>query len=458
MPYHSHSTIDTRLEEVLAIVSERLPAEQAQVSEFVRQFFREVDPEDLADRDPLDLYGAAVSHWRFMRRGGPDAPRIRIYNPNIDEHGWQSPHTVIEIVHRDMPFLVDSVRMQINAQGLISHLIIHPVMSVRRDGAGTLTDLLPRGETGADVRVESAMHLEISRETDTEALRRLEQGLLQVLADVRAAVDDWQPMLLRMRETAAAHRRNPPHVLTSDEVEEGLAFLDWLAGDRFTFLGCRDYDLGHEDGEAVLRVVAGSGLGILRDDRRDAPSASFATLPAWIRERARMPELLVVTKSNSRATVHRPVYTDYVGVKRFNEAGEVIGESRFLGLYTSVAYSASVLDIPVLRRKVRDVIERSGVVPGSHKGKALLSILETYPRDELFQISADDLLRTSTGILHLDERQRTRVFVRLDPFRRFVSCLVYVPRDNYNTEVRQRIQAVLMRTLGRYRGGDRRPA
>jgi glutamate dehydrogenase len=447
MGRYSHVTLEARLEEVLAIVSDRLPADQDQVSEFVRQFFRDVDSEDIGGRDPWDLYGAAVSHWRFARRGGAD-PRIRVYNPNVEEHGWQCPHTVIEIVHRDMPFLVDSVRMQINAQGLISHLIIHPVMSVRRDMAGGLIDIVPKGETPPDAHAESMMHLEISRETDVATLRQLEQGLLRVLGDLRAAVEDGQLMLTRMRDTAAANRRDPPRLLDGDEVAEGLAFLDWLSGDRFTFLGCRDYDLGREGGEVVLRSVPTSGLGILREDRRDLASASFAALPGPVRERARALEFLVLTKSNSRATVHRPVYTDYVGVKRFSTAGEVIGERRFLGLYTSVAYSASVFDIPVLRRKARSVVERSGIVPGSHKGKALLSILETYPRDELFQISTDELLRISMGILHLDERQRTRLFVRRDPFGRFVSCLAYVPRDNYNTEVRERMQAVLMRALG----------
>jgi len=448
MGQHSHVTLEARLEEVLALVADRLPSDQvAQASEFVRQFFRDVDPDDVRGRDPIDLYGAAVSHWRFARRVDPDGSRLRIYNPDLDEHGWQSPHTVIELVHRDMSFLVDSVRMQVNAQGLISHLIIHPIMGICRDADGLLVAILPRGESQTDSHAESIMHLEISRETDEPTLRQLEQGLRRSLADVRAAVHDWPLMRTRMHETAEAYRRTPPRSLAAAEVAEGLALLDWLSAERFTFLGCRDYDLAQEDGVAALRIVPGSGLGILRDDRRDAASASFATLPVTVKEHARRPELLLLTKSNSRATVHRPAYTDYVGVKRFNERGEVIGERRFLGLYTSVAYHASVLEIPVLRRKVEAVIARSGLVPGSHKGRTLLVILETYPRDELFQISEDDLLRIAMGILHLDERQRTRLFVRHDRFGRFVSCLVYVPRDNYNTVVRERIQAVLTRAL-----------
>ncbi|MGH8676880.1 MAG: NAD-glutamate dehydrogenase, partial [Burkholderiales bacterium] len=439
---------DEILRSVLALVRERIAAEQtALVEVFVSQFFRQVDPDDLSGREPVDLYGAAVSQWLFARQRPPHTAKVRVYNPRVEEHGWQSPHTVIGIANRDMPFLVDSVRMEINAQGFTTHLIIHPVMRVHRDANGNLLEVLQRDDAERDSQFDSFMHLEINRETDPAVMERLEKGLLRVLADVRAAVDDWKPMLERMRETAAANRTDPP-ALPHDEVAEGVAFLDWLTADHFTFLGCRDYDLAKENGEDVLRLVPDSGLGILRQTQAEATSTSFATLPAEIRERARKPELLIITKSNTRATVHRPVYMDYVGVKRFDGAGNVIGERRFLGLYTSIAYSASALEIPLLRRKVKAVIERSGVLPGSHMSKTLLTILENYPRDELFQIEEDELLRTAMGILHLQERQRTRLFVRRDSFGRFFSCLVYAPRDNYNTEVRERMQKVLIDAFG----------
>jgi glutamate dehydrogenase len=436
------------IEEVLALVRARVPArEQAQVLEFTRQFYRQVDPEDLRERETADLYGAALSQWHFVRRCAGGRPKVRIYNPRIEEHGWQSPHTVIELANSDRPFLVDSVRMEVNRQGYTIHLIIHPVMRVRRDGEGNLLEILPPGpaETtrGPEVHFESFMHVEMSRETDPEDLAKLEQGLLRVLEDVRAAVDDWKPMVQRMRRTVEAIRESPPP-LAREEIVEGIAFLEWLMNDHFTFLGCRDYDLATEGGEDVLKVVPGSGLGILREKGGEAQSVSFATLPPEVREQARVPELLILTKSNSRATVHRPAYMDYVGIKRFDAGGRVVGERRFLGLYTSTAYSAAVLEIPVLRQKVRAVIERAELLPGSHMGKNLLTILETYPRDELFQICAEELYRIAMGILRLQERQRTRLFVRRDRFGRFLSCLIFVPRDSYNTEVRQRMQQVLM--------------
>jgi glutamate dehydrogenase len=437
-----HSAPDL-FDEVLALVGERMPSGQvAQVKTYVREFYRHVDPADLRDRPALDLYGAAVSHWLLARQRSGGESKLRILNPRVDEHGWECPHTVIELVNRDVPFLVDSVRMEVNAHGFATHLIIHPVISLRRDEQGNLVEIHQAVGTRSD-SIESCMYLEISRETDAAALESLERGLRRVLADVHASVEDWVPMRQRMSGVVAAIKANPPQ-LPKDEVAEAGEFLEWLTSNHFTFLGVRDYDLMREGGDDVLRIVPGSGLGILREKPGIEMSASFATLPAQMRECARKPELLIITKSNSRSSVHRPGYMDYVGIKRFDDAGNVIGEHRFLGLYTSVAYSRSVNAIPLLRRKVSAVIEAAGVMPNSHRLKALQAILESYPRDELFQIEVNDLLRVAMGIMHLEERQRTRLFVRRDPFGRFFSCLIFAPRDSYSTDVRQRMQALLM--------------
>ena len=221
-----------------------------------------------------------------------------------------------------------------------------------------------------------------------------------------------------------------------------------MRDDHFTFIGYREYDILVEDGEDVLRAVAGSGLGILRSTDERPISLSFAQLPPEARRLARGRNPLNLTKANSRATVHRPAYLDYVGVKRFDADGEVVGERRFLGLYTHTAYSASPWEIPVLRRKAQRVVERSGLLRGSHDHKALVEILETYPRDELFQISEDELFETALGILHLGERRRVRLFVRRDAFGRFFSCLVYLPRERFDTRNRQRMQEILQAAFG----------
>jgi glutamate dehydrogenase len=432
----------SQFEAVLEMIRNKLPQDQSALAEpFARKYFGQVDADDLAGVPVADLYGAVLSHWHFVRRKTGGA-RVRVYNPRLEEHGWESTHTVVEIVSDDMPFLVDSVTMEINRQGLTLHLIIHPVMCVARDAKGQFLKLADEvsGEAGS---FESMMHVEVDRRTEPADLEALQQGLESVLADVRVAVSDWPAMRERLSEIID----DIGHVSPSgdaDEAAEIQAFMKWLADDNFVILGCRDYDLLTKSGENELRIRSGSGLGLLRGTGDEGQSRSFAALPPQIKAQAHLPRLLTVTKSNTRSTVHRPGYLDYLGIKTFDKKGRVTGERRVIGLLASTAYSASPLTIPLLRRKVAAVIGRAGFLPRSHAAKALQTILERYPRDELFQIDTDELYAHAMGILRLGERQRTRLFVRCDPFARFVSCLIYVPRENYNTEQRQRMQAVLM--------------
>ncbi|MGL1834003.1 NAD-glutamate dehydrogenase [Rhodocyclaceae bacterium SMB388] len=431
-----------QIEAVVEQIRDKLPADMVAVVEpFARKYFDSVDPDDLAGFAIGDLYGVVLSHWHFVRKHAGVA-RVRVYNPRLEEHGWDSTHTVIEIVGDDMPFLVDSVTMEVNRQGLTLHLIIHPVMCVSRDAGGHFVGL--GDDTCAkEGHYESIMHVEVDRRTEPEDLEELQAGLERVLADVKAAVSDWPAMCERVKDIVEDTSRTRTGA-DADETREVQAFLNWLLDDNFVLLGCRDYDLISADGQNELRIRAGSGLGLLRDAGDETSSRSFAALPPQIKAQAHLPTLLMVTKSNSRSTVHRPGYLDYIGVKTFAEDGTVTGERRVIGLLASTAYSTSPHEIPLLRRKVDAVVERSGFLPGSHSAKALQTILQRYPRDELFQISTDDLFAHAMGIQRLGERQRTRLFVRRDPFARFVSCLIYVPRENYNTEQRQRMQAVLM--------------
>ena len=237
-------------------------------------------------------------------------------------------------------------------------------------------------------------------------------------------------------------------VVPLEEIDEARAFLAWAADGHFTLLGYRDYELAEVDANDVLKIVPNSGLGILREPRLGGISASFNELPPALRALARKPDLLVLTKANSRATVHRAGYLDYVGVKRFDDQGKVVGERRFIGLYTTSTYHANPQDIPLLRTKIRRVMERAGFPHASHAAKNLFSILETFPRDELFQVGVDDLFDTTMGVLRLAERARTRLFIRRDIFSRFYSCLIYLPRENYNTEVRIKLQEILKRAFG----------
>src|SRR5215217_6786417 len=439
---------DELLHKVVARVREQMPGDQApQVEEFVRQYYGWVDTDDLEDRSPVDTYGAAVSHWNFAARRAPGEWKVRIYNPQFEEHGWQSTHTVIEMVNDDMPFLVDSARMEINHEGYAIHMILHPVMKVRRDAEGRLVEVLPPDTDEEDAISESVIHVEVDRHTEPSELEDLKGSIEKTLADVKASVEDWIRMRQRVDDIVSGLEENPPD-FEPEDLYETRAFLEWVEDNNFTFLGYREYDLTTlDDGEEALCAVEGSGLGILRQTKAGPVSHSFSELPPDVRRLARAPKLLNLTKANSRATVHRPSYLDYIGVKKFDESGEVSGERRFLGLYTFTAYSSSVFDIPLVRRKVRYVLMRSGFPEGSHNEKDLVEILETYPRDELFQISKEELFDLAMGILHLQERHRVKFFVRRDTYGRFFSCLVFVPRDRYNTVIRERMQDILLKAF-----------
>ena len=421
-------------------------------ADFVGRFYRHVATDELRSRSAATLAGVAAAHRELAEVRQPGTANVRVFNPTTDDDGWSSARTVVQIVTDDMPFLVDSVTNAIVGQDLDIHLLVHPQLVVSRDAAGRL-ESVEHAEPGQGVRVdavgrinESWMLLTIDRETDEQTLADLETTIRGVLTDVRESVEDWPKMRTRCLVIAAELEGTPPVGLDADEVRRATTFLRWMADNHFTFLGYRDYvlkDLG--EGEAVVPVT-GTGLGLLRSDPPMGQEPDVLT--PWARELAHEKKALVITKANSRSTVHRMTYLDYVGVRQFDEAGEVIGERRFLGLYASTAYTDSVTRIPLVADKVEEVIRRSGVAADSHTGKDLLGVLETFPRDELFQSSTDELFDTAMAITQLQERRRTKLFLREDDFRRFVSALVYIPRDRYNTSVRTRMADLLKETFG----------
>jgi glutamate dehydrogenase len=409
------------------------------LGDFIRHYYGAVAVDDLTSRRVEDLAGAARAHWQLATERRPGEALVRITNPGLGTDGWQSQYTAVEVVTDDMPFLVDSVTIELDRHGLGLQLAIHPILRVRRDAAGRLVGLADEREPGSDVVTESYLHIEVDRCTDAAELQQVAADLQRVLVDVRHATSDWVKMLAAIRRVIDDLARRPPPV-APDELIETRALLEWMADHHFTFLGYHEYEL--VDGES-LRPVPDSGLGILRGRAETTDTDTFATLPAELRARARDKSLLVLSKGNSKSTIHRSTYLDYVGVKRFDDAGDVVGEFRFLGLWTSAAYHSSPIDIPVLRHKVASVVRRAGFPANSHSGKDLIAILETYPRDELFQTGEDELYEIAIGILSLQERRRVRVFVRRDRFDRFVSCLVFIPRDRYNTALRLRIDELL---------------
>jgi len=431
------------VEKVAGLAASRLKGEVATVAaEFLRRFYAHVAVEDLAERPVEDLYGAGLALWQFAKTREPAKARVRAYTPRQAEHGWSSRHSVVEIVNDDMPFLVDSITAEINRRDFGVHLVIHPVMRVRRDAKGNLKGL---AEDGAkDAVAESLMHVELDEVTDPAALTALQQGIESVLESVRVSVADWRAILERGIAIIAELETKPPS-LPQDEVTTARDFLAWMLDNHFTFLGYREYEFSGQGAKAKSGLVPGQGLGLCRDDSFVIFDGlrNLGELPPEVQEFVRQPKLMKIAKANRRSPVHRSAYLDAISIKKIDAKGQVVGERVFLGLFTSTAYSERPTAIPLLAAKIARIVKRSGIAPGSHDGKALQHILETYPRDELFQASEDALLETALGIVQLQERQRIALFVRKDPYERFISAMVFVPRDRFNTDLRMRFHQIL---------------
>src|SRR3954464_10007076 len=416
-----------------------------EVGELMNAYYRHVSPDDVDDRSAEELYGALASHSRAAASRPQGTARVHVFTPTLAEHGWSAGgHSVVEVVTDDMPFLVDSVVMELTRQQRDVHLVIHPQFDVTRDVAGNLGEIAcPDSESSEPpegAERESWMHIEISRGGHDEDADEIASHLQRVLRDVRESVEDWPRMRQQVTEIITRLRADPPPTISTEELERGLAFLEWLGDDHFTFLGYREYHLDRDGSEEYLRVRPGTGFGILRDDPDLRASGA---LPPKAAEMAREHTLLVLAKANSRATVHRPAYLDYVGVKVFDENGEVTGERRFLGLFSSAAYTESVWHVPLLREKATDALKLVGLDPRGHAGKALIDTLETYPRDELFHTPVDELAPMASRVMETRGRRQLRIFVRRDAYGRYVSVLVFLPRDRYNTTVRERFSEIL---------------
>ncbi|GAA1548526.1 NAD-glutamate dehydrogenase [Dactylosporangium maewongense] len=409
--------------------------------ELVARFWRLVPDEELAGCQPAWMVEATRSHLELAQQRVPGELKLRLGTSTADG-------TSLEIVTDDMPFLVDSVTSALSSRNIDVNMLVHPLVVVRRAPLGALervrVGVEPEDAAPGDI-VESWIRIEVDRIRAEADLEELRNGLAGVLDDVREAVEDWPKM--RMQALALADQLGGARLPVPDkDVTDSVELLRWLVDDHFTFLGYREYRLVKGDGgEELLEAVLGSGLGILRADQTRPLVLSSMTAEAYAK--AMEQRLIIITKANSRATVHRSAYLDYIGFKLFDADGEVVGEKRFLGLFSSAAYRTSVRDLPVVRRKVAEVVERSGLSPRSHSGRDLLETLETYPRDELFQISTDELFQAVMGVLRLAGRQQLRLFLRRDTYGRFISCLVYLPRDRFTTANRLRIQQILLAEL-----------
>ena len=436
------------IEKIVAHALKSVPrARHPLTREFLSAFFRGVAEEDLRAHRPADLAAAALAHLHFGRRRIGTAVCVDIAPPLNVDAPTASHRALLRVVAPDMPFLVDSIGIVFSQMNIAVHLIVHPVLAVRRDARGTLKMV---GVDRRDAHLESWQMMEIDRPRDAAAARELEQRVRAALEDVRRAVNDFPAMLERIRAVANELDRAPLPVPKS-HASEARALLSWMHDGHFVFLGYRYYRLKRGRSRDALVRDNASGLGILRETssgKKSRKPSPPILLTGHLRQQARAPELLVLTKANTASTVHRGSYLDYVGVKTFDATGQASGEHRFLGLWTSSAYHKPPAEIPLLRRKLDAVIAHFGLPAQSHDAKSVVNVIETFPRDELFQTPVSELIASVRGVVNLYERRRVRLFVRRDNFERFYSCLVYVPRDRYNTEVRERIERIVRERFG----------
>ena len=482
MSEHQTAARQELLAEAAADLGERVPVGDPE--SYLHGYYRHVDSSDLIAAGPRRVSAVAAAHAELaaQRPQGRAAVRVR----HGDDATLLPGRDVIDVVTDDMPFLVDTITMTLAGHEVTTELVVHPQLTVRRDLAGALREVVrpiqaPRslepawrsGVTtadGAERLAESWSHLEVAKMPPGQA-GAIEAALGSALADVRMAVEDYPKMrasALRIADQlAAGEPAETPRSREAGSVSSGgpksggwvvpaspaespaeiELLLRWLVDAHFTFLGFREYDLLPEGSGLALRGVPGTGLGILRHDKAD--STPLSALSDEARHIATDPRhRLIMTKANSRATVHRPSYLDYVGIKKISDTGQVVGEYRFLGLFTHMAYTDSISRIPILRRKLTEVYQASGISADSHDGRDVAEFMEVYPREELFQVPVAELAEVASEVLRLRERMQTRLFLRRDIYGRYVSCLIYLSRDRYNTKVRLAVQEILRRVLG----------
>lgn len=435
------------LDNVSSLIDKKVDSNQKSlVKQFGQLLYKNISNEDLEHRNDSDLYGATLSLWNVLSKFDKNSPYIRVFNPEIAKHGWHSSHTIVEIVVRDMPFLVDSVRMALNRLGITAHLFLHSPIGLKRDENQQIIEFTEPGKNGKDAHKETVLFIEIDRQTSKKEVDTLTKELHSVVDEVSLAVIDWQEMAARLNEVKD-NSSSLKWPVDADSQREIQQFLDWLADHNFTMMGYRYYDVKAIEGDHRWIPNNDSSLGLMKNSVSERERL-LSKLPASAREEALSGNPLILTKTNTRSRVHRPAFMDYIGVKAYNDAGQVIGEHRFLGLYSASFYNASVTQLPILREKIQKICDISGFEPGTHAYKAFVNIVETYPRDELLQTPAEELNQIVMGIFQMQERGITRLFIRKDLFGRFFSCMVFVPRERYNTQLRKETQALLRDSLG----------
>ena len=444
-----------RLKQISEIASSYIQEDQALLAQFIDHYYQSLHSEVAESISDVDLAGMALHHYMLVKQYDGQQPRLCLLNPNAEEQHFHSTRTVIQMVAYDRPFLIDTLSMCIEAQGIEVHRIYNTILEVQRDDDGEIVSI--ESAENSDTRNLSLIHCEIDR-LDAPQIEVLRQALLDKVATLDCVVGDWGAMQDKLAQIKddLSHQQLPEAYHTAEEIQ---AFLQWIMKDNFIFLGFREYRLENGDklratGEVTLKdelnliSVGGSGLGILKGASEDARSESFAQMPDNLKKLLTIPRVLLLSKSSHVSPVHRPVYMDFLGIHKFDEAGELIGEYRFVGLLTSQAYQLTVQQIPLLREKANKIMAMANLPRNGHNYQKMMTIINALPRDDLFQASIQELYPIVSGIAQLQDKKRLRIFSRTDHYQRFVSSLVYIPRNKFNTELRIKVQQALIQAFG----------
>lgn len=416
--------------------------ESAMLGAFIHVYYQTLPKATLTTTTVADLAGMALHHFDLLKTYH-NTPKIAVFNAEPEAHHFYSDKTLVQMVAKDRPFLTDTLLMSLEEKGITVHRLFNAILSVEQhDGVITKVSQAVQSSLEADNLV--LVHIEIDPQTQT-SLAHIREILLEKLATLDMIVGDWQAMQGKLQAVRDELTDMPiPEVYHSKD--EVLAFLDWIGDNNFIFMGFREYRFG--DNELELYSVGGSGLGVLRGQETDTRSESFHRLPDELKHLLSRPQAILLSKSGHIAPVHRPVYMDFLGVQKFDQQGKLIGEYRFLGLLTSRAYQTSVAQIPLLREKAQSILNNMGLVKNGHAYTKIAHIINTLPRDDLFQASIDELAPIVSGIASLQDKNALRLFSRTDHYNRFVSSLVYIPKHKFDTNLRLKIQEALMEAFG----------
>jgi glutamate dehydrogenase len=447
----------TLLHDLRRFASDKLAAEELSgFMNFTESYFARFPLEDIVGRHLADIFGCVYQWWRYLQKFENTQPKVTLINPKLDVDGWVCPHTVLVVLQKDMPFLVDSIRIEINRRNIAIHTIKSTLLCVERDAKHQLVALLgsadtetpdtKKPDTKKTISKEAFVYLEINLLTEAEELKNIAECLQSVLAELAVVVQDYHPMLKAVADAEKNIHKVKDSVAVAN-MSESQEFLAWLSDNNFTFMGYSEYDFGEKNGKRYLLENTQKRLGLFSYKGGEANYSEADVLNTGMARFHLAPQAITFSKSSVRSRIHRQAYSDYVIVKRFDDKGQVIGELRFIGLYTSAVYSMSPSKIPLVRHKVANVFERSGLSVQSHDGKYLQQILETFPREELFLSNSNELYETVSGVARINERYQVRVFMRPDPFGKFVSCLVYIPRDVFTTQLRIKIQELISKKI-----------